>query len=740
MRYGGRQWLFNIISNPLTLGETPTNNSKVSKNLEKLSSGLNINRAADDAAGLVISEKMRGQIRGTMMGTQNVNMGINLIQTAEGGLNEVHAILQRMRELAVQSSNGTYDDEVDRKGLEQEYQSMMEEITRIAESTHYNGIKLIDGSNARAIASAATYQLNANQSSFSANSISTSALAATPLPSPLTTSIDINNLTNGMSGTGWSFSGNVLTITGDGSYQIDGTGATTANRIVVASGTVADVTLNNVNIQTSVGAALDMRGATVNLWLEGASNLRATNNNNAGIETTDGTLTIDGTGSIIAYSYNHAGIGGGGYDGNLPGGNGGTITINGGNVTASSVYGVGIGGGESSGSAGGDGAILTINGGNVTAVGRYAGGSMIGVGVGGGHGGGGYASGNGGTVTVNGGILTVDGSLGGGISQGSSCTAGAGADVLVTGGLLEVIGGWIGGGGEIGKGVGTVSGADGTTVITGGNLSVRASGTNVLGGVENDSGDAAFAVQIFLYDPDDGHQFKFDAHTEITYTLGSDTYSGITDSAGRLHMYLPAGSQGIQGTMTVGGTTYVGMLKTMNADNLDFLVFAEAGVDPPNPPEVPYPGYPDSPNPTDPTDPTDPTTPTGGLIIHYGANSNDELRIYINDMGSEALGVKDTHVDPWELANAAISHIDMAVNLVSLERSNLGAYQNRLESIARDNGVRTENLQAAESSIRDLDMAKEMMEFTKNNILTQAAQSMLAQANQLPQGVLSLLR
>ncbi len=108
------------------------NNSSAGKNLEKLSSGFKINRAGDDAAGLAISEKMRGQIRGLAMATSNAQHGISLIQTAEGGLNETHAILQRMRELAVQSSNGTYMDDVDREQLEKEYKAATEEIRRAA--------------------------------------------------------------------------------------------------------------------------------------------------------------------------------------------------------------------------------------------------------------------------------------------------------------------------------------------------------------------------------------------------------------------------------------------------------------------------------------------------------------------------------------------------------------------------------------------------------------------------------
>jgi flagellin len=122
------------------------NNRGTAKNLEKLSSGYRVNRAGDDAAGLAISEKMRGQIRGLDMATRNAQNGVSLIQTAEGALNETHAILQRMRELAVQSSNGTYQEEVDRANLDKEVQALKSEIERISTSTHYNGIKLIDGS------------------------------------------------------------------------------------------------------------------------------------------------------------------------------------------------------------------------------------------------------------------------------------------------------------------------------------------------------------------------------------------------------------------------------------------------------------------------------------------------------------------------------------------------------------------------------------------------------------------
>jgi flagellin len=125
-----------------TAGVTPTAGPK---SMEKLSSGLRINRAGDDAAGLAISEKMRAQIRGLNQASRNAQDGISLIQTAEGALSETHAILQRMRELAVQAATDT-NTEVDRSEIQKEVNELIDEINRIAEQTQFNELNLLDGS------------------------------------------------------------------------------------------------------------------------------------------------------------------------------------------------------------------------------------------------------------------------------------------------------------------------------------------------------------------------------------------------------------------------------------------------------------------------------------------------------------------------------------------------------------------------------------------------------------------
>ena len=136
------------------------NNASSSKSMEKLSSGFRINRAADDAAGLSISEKMRGQIRGLKQASRNAQDGISLIQTAEGALNETHAILQRMRELVVQRGNDGTNAKDDISAIQDEINQLISELDGISKRTAFNGKNLLDGT---ITASAPlTFQIGAN--------------------------------------------------------------------------------------------------------------------------------------------------------------------------------------------------------------------------------------------------------------------------------------------------------------------------------------------------------------------------------------------------------------------------------------------------------------------------------------------------------------------------------------------------------------------------------------------------
>ncbi|GLF92311.1 flagellin [Bacillus safensis] len=149
-----------------TLNRLSANNGASQKNMEKLSSGLKINRAGDDAAGLAISEKMRGQIRGLEMASKNAQDGISLIQTAEGALTETHSILQRVRELVVQAGNTGTQDGTDLGAIQEEINNLVQEIGNgtdkngISDRTEFNGKKLLNGDFETATL---TFQIGANK-------------------------------------------------------------------------------------------------------------------------------------------------------------------------------------------------------------------------------------------------------------------------------------------------------------------------------------------------------------------------------------------------------------------------------------------------------------------------------------------------------------------------------------------------------------------------------------------------
>lgn len=189
-----------------TYRQLSSNNALQNKSLEKLSSGLRINRAGDDAAGLAISEKMRGQIRGLDQASRNAQDGISMIQTAEGALNETHSILQRMRELAVQSANDT-NTSTDRGEIQKEVDQLAVEITRISNNTEFNTQKLLNGGIQTAGIGESTFQIgaNANQSiSININAMDADSLgvARDVLTAATSSATDVTGATlNGTLGT-----------------------------------------------------------------------------------------------------------------------------------------------------------------------------------------------------------------------------------------------------------------------------------------------------------------------------------------------------------------------------------------------------------------------------------------------------------------------------------------------------------------------------------------------------------
>jgi flagellin len=220
-----------------------------SKNMEKLSSGLRINRAGDDAAGLAISEKMRGQIRGLEMAAKNSQDAISLIQTAEGALNETHAILQRMRELAVQASNDTNNSN-DRTALQNEMDQLAKEINRIANNTQFNTKDLLKGDFAN---SALNFQVGANPNqtiSLTIGNMSAASLGVALASDETATGLDISSASASFASVISSIDAAIQTVSNEraklGAYQnrlehtINNLG-TSAENLTAAESRIRDV-------------------------------------------------------------------------------------------------------------------------------------------------------------------------------------------------------------------------------------------------------------------------------------------------------------------------------------------------------------------------------------------------------------------------------------------------------------------------------------------------------------------
>lgn len=246
-----------------------SNTVSAGKSMEKLSSGLRINRAGDDAAGLAISEKMRGQIRGLDQASRNAQDGISLIQTAEGALNETHSILQRMRELAVQSSTDT-NVNIDRKAIQDEMNQLTEEINRISDTTEFNTQKLLNGG------FNGTFQIGANESqtvNLKINKIDTASLGLTS--------------TNSMESIALTADSNLK----DGTYTIKGTNLVDVdgNTVGTTDGTKITVNTKDTSFVTSVAG----EGAIITVK-DGKADIKNTMTGNA-LKLAPGNYEVKGT-------------------------------------------------------------------------------------------------------------------------------------------------------------------------------------------------------------------------------------------------------------------------------------------------------------------------------------------------------------------------------------------------------------------------------------------------------------
>lgn len=493
------------------------NNTAAGKSMEKLSSGLRINRAGDDAAGLAISEKMRGQIRGLTQASRNASDGISMIQTAEGALNETQNILQRMRELSVQSSNDT-NTAADRQSIQKEIEQLTEEIDRIGNNTEFNTQSLLKG---------------------------------------------------------------------DGSTKLEAAGI---NVPVATAGT--DRTTEEAKLTFEAGAnatphliKVELNGEEIQVNYTGGANDNKAKNAAA---------IADAFKEKIDANDNLKGK----YK----------VTASGDNVTIEAIKGE-----EFEGSKG-----------NIK--------------------------------------LTTKTGINNETSTTGKTNAATAASVELD---LQ---------------------------------SFNAGNKDELEG----KGITIGKTQIEFYDARKGAYSGKSVGVDISTVTSADTFATaiLNQTKGKIE---GAEIEAKNGIGLVVKSLEKGANSTVNVQDGAKNEGFEA-------------------------------------TFQVGANSNQTISISIGDMRADALGVKNVDLTTAKGSQEATSTIQAAIEKVSTERAGLGAVQNRLEYTISNLDNTTENLTSAESTLRDVDMAKEMMTFSKNNILNQAAQAMLAQANQQPQNVLSLLR
>lgn len=555
------------------------NNNALAGNLEKLSSGFRINSAADDAAGLAISEKMRSQIKGLEKAYDNANDGISLVQTAEGALTEVNSMLTRLTELATQSANGTYQDDVDREAIQEETEAILDEIDRISKATNYNGINLLDGS----LGSKSQVDgVSIDTTTAIAGKFTTTALTA----SATFTSANLLTTDN----IGKSFSYNVTWKDAQGNEKTTSVSLTFQGR---GDGTVDATTAANNHFTDDMGNSYAISGTTLDLAdltkaIEKGLSADKEFNDNFSVSTSGGTFII----------------------------------------TA-----------RESGSAG---------------------------------------------ATI------VDTGVGSNINNMNAATL-------------------------------NIAGAGNATVTEAAKNAMQKIDLSSIKAITSADDEKAMSKKIFEID---GHKFAV-VDTSLTAdqrkALGDDVTLIESGAAGE---DLTAGAA-LNGKIAseiqrvTGLKTNVAAAANANAgiDQFDIL-FTEDNLR------------------------LGSGKGNGGLTLQVG-DTNDSFQkvtVAIEDMSSKGIGIAGLDLSDQDKAGDAIKTIKNAVNTVSAQRGRLGALQNRLDHTLNNLDATTENITSSESQIRDVNMAKEMTAYTKNNILAQAAQSMLAQANSMPQGVLQLLQ
>ncbi|MDM8534038.1 flagellinolysin [Clostridiaceae bacterium HSG29] len=560
------------------------NQGGTSKSIEKLSSGYRINRAGDDAAGLAISEKMRAQVRGLNQASRNAQDGISLVQTAEGAMNETHAILQRMRELAVQGANDTNINE-DREQLNNEISQLKLEVDRIANNTEYNTKKIMNYG---------------------------AALQA-----------------DGFEGIDQSV---IITLNEEIPGWINDSMLVLEDRFGIShpdSPIKREMTVEYVN-DDSVGYAAAMATSDSAASLTLKVNLAKVIDSNGDLvnkEVFDGLIAHE---IMHAYQYTEM-----------------TKLIQDGSMDNDETWFM-------------EGLAMLVQGG-APYIDELTG-------------------------NIEDVSLDVDTAFGGSIEEyAKAYIALRTLHEITDGGINAIID-------ELEAGKTLDKAIEDTTQTDQGELLASGATANY----------ATF--KDFVDDLSVDGNFDTYLSTSTDFDKSSGTGSIVDGSDPTTPNNLSTADTILNNTGTATVYTHF---------NLSFTSDSTAT------------GESDTPE---------------QILFHIGSNQSQSLIMTTFDLTSNGLGIDSANVSTQSTSDSSITLIDSAIREVSSQRSTLGALQNRLEHTIKNLDTSSENLQASESRIRDVDMAAEMMGFTKNNILQQAAQSMLAQANQQPEGVLQLLR
>ena len=803
------------------------NNKALSGNLEKLSSGYKINRAGDDAAGLAISEKMRAQITGLNAASKNVKDGISLVKTAEGAMQEIQDMLNRMDYLATQSANGTYQDEVDREALQKEVNQLNEEINRIAESANFNGIKLLDGTwdadaKVRAVNSAQKALDTANAALAEASKPVTvapvysevasdklikdgvvlpeKAPGSTPVVPGGPNDVGTNTVleTNAVEGVKPSFE---VTLNGTNHVMTgDGTGANPAQIDLEVDGT--KVTITEADITNTLGAkkAGDKISATdlakvfeakINGQTNGTAggNIVGTLANGDFVGTTDADLVwnVKADGEKLVFSLNAEKTDPNKLANNL-----------------NEHYNVTMKAGAT------DGVVANpVTGEEAATKATFETGAIS------------YAADAGGaadgnskatvTYTDKAGtektvdvefvtstdLATTEGNLKDALAANADLAALFDISLDATTHKITMTAK------EAGTGKGAVTNI--AIAATGGNEANKDQ-AGIAAGTKTDAADAYVpgttgytnygtvnvkpgtpakpnqlantVIDLSKLGIVDGTKITL-GKTEYTFAVGKNSainpkgenvidltkFEKITDT-GALESAATQMSQIKNDIFSVGHATIDGkvtiqqlekdgkhveegkmttmddLMKYIKVENADAAKTAEAQKAA-DAEQAEKKAAAEAQVAAAKKQMTAAEAIEGGkaLNLQIGDTSDNynQLGVKIGSMKTTALGVDGLSIATAEDAAAAIDTVKAAINYVSSVRGDLGAYQNRLDHTANNLSVMAENIQDAESSIRDTDVAEEMMSYVKNNILVQSAQAMLAQANQVPQGVLQLL-